>query len=234
MLFNRENGRHMDTNDAKEVLAVKGLCYLIIIRNTRVLTCVQYIYGKLTTDFDLDITVVEKPVFGVDDLLLLLIYYWARDTSTFSTERQRVQFPLILLILFATGCRPAELVDAKTKKNKKNKKQRWPGLEHDDAGAGQVKDGGFEDAEMSAEADLGFDNDHDSAVADLGSENDGDGSDDDVNMSDVGMELREFKALCYEDVRLLVVRNPIAGEPDVRAMEVKLAHHKGADRRPKP
>ena len=24
MLFNRENGRHMDTNDAKEVLAVKG------------------------------------------------------------------------------------------------------------------------------------------------------------------------------------------------------------------
>ncbi|KAH6704199.1 hypothetical protein BKA61DRAFT_560113 [Leptodontidium sp. MPI-SDFR-AT-0119] len=39
---------------------------------------------------------------------------------------------------------------------------------------------------------------------------------------------------CYEDVRLLVVRNPIAGERDVLAMEVKLAHHKGAKRRPKP
>ncbi|KAG4435387.1 hypothetical protein IFR05_009130 [Cadophora sp. M221] len=53
MLFNRENGRHMDTNDAKEVLA--------------------YIYGPLTKDFDLDITVVEKPVFSVDELILLLI-----------------------------------------------------------------------------------------------------------------------------------------------------------------
>ncbi|KAH9204271.1 hypothetical protein DL95DRAFT_319760, partial [Leptodontidium sp. 2 PMI_412] len=29
-------------------------------------------------------------------------------------------------------------------------------------------------------------------------------------------------------VRLLVVRNPVAGERDVLAMEVKLAHHKGA------
>lgn len=139
-----------------------------------------------------------------------------------------------MLILFTTGCRPAELVDAKTKKKNKNKKQRWPGLEDDDAGAGQVKDGGFEDAEISSGADLGFDNDHDSAVADLGSEDDGDGSDDDVNMSDVGMELRKFNALYYEDVRLLVVQNPIAGERDVFAMEVKLSHHKGADRRPKP
>ncbi|KAL5325417.1 hypothetical protein ACEPPN_006542 [Leptodophora sp. 'Broadleaf-Isolate-01'] len=62
MLFNRENGRHMNTNDAKEVLA--------------------YIYGKLTTDFGLDITVKEKPVLGVDDLLLLLNHHWARDTSS--------------------------------------------------------------------------------------------------------------------------------------------------------
>ena len=67
----------------------------------------------MTTDFELDITVREKPVLGVDDLLLLLNYHWARDTSTFPTERHRVQFALILLLLFATGCRPAELVDAK-------------------------------------------------------------------------------------------------------------------------
>lgn len=31
MLFNRENGRHMDTNDANEVLAVRSLRYLIFI-----------------------------------------------------------------------------------------------------------------------------------------------------------------------------------------------------------
>jgi hypothetical protein len=53
---------------------------------------------------------------GVDDLLLLLNHHWARDTSTFSTERHRVQFALILLFLFGTGCRPAELVDAKKKR----------------------------------------------------------------------------------------------------------------------
>jgi hypothetical protein len=180
----------------------------------------------LTRDFELDITVKEKPVLGVDDLLLLLNYHWARDTSTFPTERHRVQFALILLILFATGCRPAELVDAK-------KKKRTLGLDDDGTCADDVNDEGLEDAEVGADGDFGFD-DHDSAVTDLGSENDDNVSDDDVAMSDVDTELRQFDALCYEDVRLLVVRNPVAGERDVLAMEVKLAYHKGAKRRPKP
>ena len=178
----------------------------------------------MTRDFELDITVKEKPVLGVDDLLLLLNYHWARNTSTFPTERHRVQFALILLLLFATGCRPAELVDAK------KKKRRRPGLDDDETGADDVNDKGFDDAEVGADADFGFGDDHDSAVAGLGSEND----DDDVAMSDVETELRKFDALCYEDVRLLVVRNPVAGERDVLAMEVKLAHHKGHTRRPKP
>ncbi|KAH6704125.1 hypothetical protein BKA61DRAFT_739939 [Leptodontidium sp. MPI-SDFR-AT-0119] len=115
----------------------------------------------------------------------------------------------------------------------KKKKRRWPGLEDDETGDGDVDDNSFEDAEVGADVDFGFD-DHDSAVADLSSENDGNGSDDDVAMSDVETELRQFDALCYEDVRLLVVRNPVAGERDVLAKEVKLAHHKGAKRRPKP
>ncbi|KAH7398119.1 hypothetical protein BKA64DRAFT_57979 [Cadophora sp. MPI-SDFR-AT-0126] len=85
MLFNRENGRHMDTNDAKEALAVK---------------------------YDLDITVKEKSALGVDDLLLLLNHHWARDTSTFPTERHRVQFALILLLHFATGCAPLKCGEA--------------------------------------------------------------------------------------------------------------------------
>jgi hypothetical protein len=181
----------------------------------------------LTRDFELDITVKEKPVLGVDDLLLLLNYHWARDTSTFPTERHRVQFALILLLLFATGCRPAELVDAK------KKKRRRLSLDDDETSAGDVNDEGSDDADVGADADFGFD-DHDSAVADLGSEHDDNGSDDDVAMNDVETELRQFDALCYEDVRLLVVRNPVAGERDVLAMEVKLAHHKGAKRRPKP
>ncbi len=138
-----------------------------------------------------------------------------------------MQFALILLLLFATGCRPAELVDAK------KKKRRRLSLDDDETSAGDVNDEGSDDADVGADADFGFD-DHDSAVADLGSEHDDNGSDDDVAMNDVETELRQFDALCYEDVRLLVVRNPVAGERDVLAMEVKLAHHKGAKRRPKP
>ena len=135
-----------------------------------------------------------------------------------------MQFALILILLFATGCRPAELVHAK------KKKRRTPGLDDDNTCADGV-DEGFDDTEVGAGADFGDgDDDHDSAVADLGSEND----DDDVAMSDARTEIRQFDALCYEDVRLLVVRNPVAGERDVLAMEVKLAHHKGAKRRPKP
>ncbi|APA15324.1 hypothetical protein sscle_14g100940 [Sclerotinia sclerotiorum 1980 UF-70] len=44
---------------------------------------------------------------------------------------------------------------------------------------------------------------------------------------------REYKALCYEDIRLWIVRNPIFGERDLLGIEITLAHHKGADRKPK-
>ena len=190
----------------------------------------------MTTDFDLDITVKEKPVLGINDLLLLLNYHCERDTSTFPTERYRVQFALILLLLFSTGCRPAELVNAK------KKKRRTVGLDNDDTCADDMSDEDF----AEADADFGFDgdDDDDSAVADLDSENGNDndddndndnhGSDEGISMSDAQTEVRQFDALCYEDVRLLVVRNPVVGERDVLAMEVKLAHHKGAKRRPKP
>ncbi|KAK4249237.1 hypothetical protein C7999DRAFT_39654 [Corynascus novoguineensis] len=41
------------------------------------------------------------------------------------------------------------------------------------------------------------------------------------------------KALCYEDILLMVVRHPVTGD-DVLAMAVKFIHHKGADNNPKP
>ena len=94
-----------------------------------------------------------------------------------------------------TGCRPAKLVGAK------KKKRRTLSL-----------DKSFDDAEIDTDADFGFDDDHDSAVADLGSENNDDGSGDDGAISDVETEVRQFDALCYEDVRLLAMQNPVAGE----------------------
>ena len=41
------------------------------------------------------------------------------------------------------------------------------------------------------------------------------------------------KALCYEDILLMVVRHPETGE-DGLAMSIRFAHHKGADNKPKP
>jgi hypothetical protein len=42
----------------------------------------------------------------------------------------------------------------------------------------------------------------------------------------VESDTRLVNALCYEDVRLLVVRNPDSRGRDVLVIEVKLAHHK--------
>jgi hypothetical protein len=51
---------------------------------------------------------------------------------------------------------------------------------------------------------------------------------------ELGEPVREFKALCYEDIYLWVVRNPKRGDRDLLAMEVNLRHYKGADNKPKP
>jgi hypothetical protein len=149
--------------------------------------------------------VKSKPVLGVDDLLLLLNYHWARDTSTFPTEHHRVAFALILLFLFSIGCRPAELVDAKKKTGR------------DVAGS---------DNEESGDDDFAADRDADmSSLADDGP---------DGAIGAVEPDASRVDALCYEDIRLLVVRNPDGEGRDILAIEVKLAHHKGHNRRPKP
>jgi integrase len=66
----------------------------------------------LAEDFNLGRERAAKPVLGADDLILLLTHHWARDTSIFPTEDQRLVLAAIMLLLIYTGCRPAELVDA--------------------------------------------------------------------------------------------------------------------------
>ncbi|RYP03294.1 hypothetical protein DL764_005235 [Monosporascus ibericus] len=41
------------------------------------------------------------------------------------------------------------------------------------------------------------------------------------------------KALCYEDIMMMMVRHPQTGQT-IPAMAIKFIHHKGADRKPKP
>jgi hypothetical protein len=42
------------------------------------------------------------------------------------------------------------------------------------------------------------------------------------------------KALCYEDVSVVLLPNPKDGTRNVLAMEIRLANHKGSDNKPKP
>ena len=53
-------------------------------------------------------------------------------------------------------------------------------------------------------------------------------------LDEFGDVRRKYKALCYEDICLWIVKNPKKGERDVLAMEVHLRHHKGVDNKPKP
>jgi hypothetical protein len=55
-----------------------------------------------------------------------------------------------------------------------------------------------------------------------------------TELDEFGELRRKYKALCYEDIRLWIVRNPKPGERDLLAMEVSLRHHKGVDNKPKP
>ena len=55
-----------------------------------------------------------------------------------------------------------------------------------------------------------------------------------AELDEFGEPIRRYKALCYEDICLWIVRNPKRGGRDLLAMEVYLRHHKGADNKPKP
>jgi hypothetical protein len=53
------------------------------------------------------------PVMNVDDVFLVLHHHWARDTSIFPDERQRLQLAFLALLSGYTGTRPGALVYVK-------------------------------------------------------------------------------------------------------------------------
>ena len=70
----------------------------------------KFINTELKIEYDLEDTAKPKPVAGVDDLLLLLTQYWARDESVYRTEDDRHDVATIMLFQAYTGGRPAEFV----------------------------------------------------------------------------------------------------------------------------
>lgn len=144
---------------------------------------------------------------GPNDLLALLTFNIAYDTGIFSTERHRINLAGIYLFLSYTGARPAEIVDNEKKKPKDGS--------YEDLWGERVRSLDEEDSEETAAA-----LDVDSQVLEG------------IHTHEAEARGRP-KALCYEDVQLMVVRHPETGE-DVLAMAVKLLHHKGADKKLKP
>jgi hypothetical protein len=172
----------------------------------------------LTAEFGLVKSVKSKPVLGPDDVLLLLTHHWARDTCTFPTEDQRVSLAAIILLSIYTGCRPAELVDGL--KRKAASQYSWEKPEDSEC-EWQDHKGKLDDPDYDVPDPWENPNDPDYEAL----------RDEDVNLGEL---MRSYKAICYEDVRLWIVQNPKQGERDLLAMEITLAHHKGADNKPKP
>ncbi|ELR03151.1 hypothetical protein VC83_09677 [Pseudogymnoascus destructans] len=203
-LYNRVNGRHMDTNDAKEVF--------------------KYLDATLADEFKLRRTMKAKPVLGADDILLLLTHLWARDTSIFPTEDQRLTLATAMLLSIYTGCRLAELADAskrvggKTTSRKRRHREVWDAVND-------------LDEDECVDEEEGSDEPNYQQQEPWANKNDTEYDDDYVDLDAVE---REYKTICYEDIRLWIVRNPTQGERDLLGMEITFAHHKGADRKPKP
>ncbi len=147
-----------------------------------------------------------KGVTNSGDLLALLSFNYAYDRCIFPGKRQRLDLAGCYLILAYTGCRPAEIVDGEKPLPTNN--VCWDELFGSHATL-QLR-APPEDASPGAQ------------------------SKEIVRLLELETQSRgRPKALCYEDVQVMVVRLPNTGE-DVLTMSIKFTHHKGSDNRPKP
>ncbi|KAH7009443.1 uncharacterized protein B0I36DRAFT_257829 [Microdochium trichocladiopsis] len=146
----------------------------------------------------------DQPVLDADDLHALLIFNIAFDRGTFPNERHPIlTLPGICQALSGTGARPAEFVYNEKKIIDRGKVTRLSKA--------------F-DTEEEMEDDEALDEDSRKLRDLLTQETTGRG---------------RPKCLCYEDINLMVVRDPVGGGNSL-ATQVKLIHHKGVDRKPKP
>jgi integrase len=125
-----------------------------------------------------------KPVLRADDLILLLTHHWARDTSIFPTEDQRLALATIMLLLIYTGCRPAELVYAAKGKIATDRDQIY-------------EDDNWDNECESLDETKDDDPIYESPEPCVNPKNPDYDNEDHENVL-----IREYKALCYEDIRL--------------------------------
>jgi hypothetical protein len=91
-----------------------------------------------------------------------------------------VQFTLILLLLFITGCRLAKLIDTE-----KKKKKRTLNLDDNETCINDIDNEGFNDIKTGINVDFGFNNDnnHDNVIINLGFKNGNNGFNDNIIIS---------------------------------------------------
>ncbi|KAH7186540.1 hypothetical protein DER44DRAFT_802580 [Fusarium oxysporum] len=149
-----------------------------------------------------------KPVLNVDNLRVILTFNIAYDTTVFPGERHRINLAGCYQLLCYTGARPAELVDGERQKPKDGSIQELFGQNAVQSSSSASSE------EQEAPAD------EQSKVLN-------------------GLLCQETvgrgrpKALCYEDIQMMIVRHPATGRC-MPAMAIKFVHHKGADNKPKP
>ncbi|KAG4269065.1 hypothetical protein FPRO04_12297 [Fusarium proliferatum] len=149
-----------------------------------------------------------KPVLNVDNLRVILTFNIAYDTTIFPGERHRINLAGCYQLLCYTGARPAELVDAERQKPKDGSIQELFGQN------------AVQSSSSASSEEQEVPTDEQSKVLN-------------------GLLCQETvgrgrpKALCYEDIQMMIVRHPATGRC-MPAMAIKFVHHKGADNKPKP
>jgi hypothetical protein len=150
-----------------------------------------------------------KPVLSVDNLRVILTFNIGYDTSIFPGERHRINLAGCYQLLCYTGARPAELVDGERQKPK-------DGSVHELFGQNAVQTSSSSDS--GEDQEIPADEKSKELLSLLAKETTGRG---------------RPKALCYEDIQMMIVRHPITGRC-MPAMAIRFIHHKGADNKPKP
>lgn len=160
-----------------------------------------------------------KPVISMADLQVILAFNMAYDTTIFPSERHRIQLATCYKIMSYTGARPAELVNNERRKPNDGSTRKLFGSK-----VVTLSNAGCRAEEEEEDDDGGSDNDT---------------LPDEKSLRLDGLLLAETKgrgrpkALCYEDISLMIVRHPRTGRA-IPAMAIRFIHHKGADNKPKP
>lgn len=149
-----------------------------------------------------------------------------------------------------------EAENSDTKQRPRKRGAKGDGLQYDDDSGNDVSncddesdasgdgDAWEQDADESADHDSGYNSDRTDVLIVEDTDNnytgkvEGSGEPmrdcDTMELDESAETIRKYKALCYEDICLWIVRNPRNGQRDVLAMEIHLQNHKGVDRKPKP